>query len=66
MKLFLLLVGMVLVLEGLPYAAAPEAMKEWLRILSETETKKLRIMGYAAVASGLIICWIVQKTTLFA
>ncbi|PIE63640.1 MAG: hypothetical protein CSA20_02810, partial [Deltaproteobacteria bacterium] len=30
MKLFLLLIGMVFVVEGLPYVVAPEAMRRWL------------------------------------
>lgn len=65
MKLLILLIGMVLILEGLPYAAAPEAMREWLAKLSEMPPKTLRVVGVTAMASGLIICWIVQKTPLF-
>ncbi len=62
MKLLILLVGMVLILEGLPYAAAPEAMREWLAKLSEMPPKTLRVIGLTAMATGLVICWVVQKT----
>ena len=65
MKLLILLVGMVLILEGLPYAAAPEAMREWLAKLSELPPRILRAIGLVAMITGLIICWIVQKTPLF-
>jgi uncharacterized protein len=62
MKLLLLLIGMVLVLEGLPYAAAPESMQAWLQKLSQLEPRHLRIIGILTVTSGLFICWLVQKT----
>jgi len=65
MKLLILLVGMVLILEGLPYVAAPEAMREWLAKLSELPPKVLRGIGLTAMIIGLVICWVVQKTSLF-
>ncbi len=65
MKLMLLLIGMVLILEGLPYVAAPEAMREWLKKLSEFPAQQLRIVGLLAMSLGLIICWVVQKSNFF-
>ena len=65
MKLFILLIGLILVLEGLPYAAAPEAMQDWLKKLSEIEPGQLRKMGLVAVVAGLCLCFIVQKTDIF-
>ena len=66
MKLFILLIGLILVLEGLPYAAAPDAMQNWLKKLSETDPSQLRSMGLVAMIVGLVICFVVQKTTLFS
>lgn len=66
MKLLILLVGMVLVLEGLPYVAAPEAMREWLAKLSEMPAGQLRAMGLIAMVIGLLICFVVQRTDLFS
>jgi hypothetical protein len=60
MKLILLLIGMVLVLEGLPYAAAPEKMQNWLKELSEMRPQDLRIFGIISVICGLILCWVIQ------
>ena len=65
MKLFILLIGLILVLEGLPYVAAPEIMQDWLKKLSTMEPGKLRAMGIIAMLTGLIICFVMQKTTLF-
>lgn len=64
MKIFILLMGLVLILEGLPYAAAPEAMQDWLRKVSEISPSQLRAMGFIAMIVGLAICFVVQKTTL--
>ncbi len=62
MKTFLLLIGLILVLEGLPYVAAPEAMRNWLIKLSECEANHLRLVGLLAMAVGFFICFAVQKT----
>ena len=64
MKLLVLLIGMVFIVEGLPYVAAPEFMKGWLTRLSETEPSHLRLIGLLSMAFGLLVCFIVQKTTL--
>lgn len=66
MKLFILLIGMVCIVEGLPYAASPEAMKKWLVTLSETDPQTLRTMGVVIMLFGFAICFVVQKTSLFA
>jgi uncharacterized protein YjeT (DUF2065 family) len=49
----------------MPYVAAPEAMQDWLKKLSEMPAQKLRKVGAAAMAAGLLICWIVQRTNIF-
>ena len=61
MKLLLLIIGMVLVLEGLPYAAAPDHMQTWLKKLTEIQSRELRVFGIISVISGLILCWLVQR-----
>ncbi|MCP3888801.1 MAG: DUF2065 domain-containing protein [Desulfobulbaceae bacterium] len=66
MKLLILLIGLILILEGLPYVAAPEAMQEWLRKLSSVHPAQLRAVGLVAMGAGLIICFVVQKTSLFS
>ncbi len=65
MKILFLLIGLILILEGLPYVAAPEGMRDWLKKLSEMESGQLRSMGLIAMTIGLAICFIVQKTSIF-
>ncbi len=66
MKTLILLVGMVLILEGLPYVAAPEKMREWLTILSQAEPKQLRLLGGIAMAIGFVICFVVQRGSILS
>ena len=46
MKLFLLVLSMVLIIEGLPYFIFPEKMQNFLKILSEVEQNSLRKYGF--------------------
>ena len=64
MKLLTLLIGLVLVLEGVPYVAAPEAMQNWLRQIITMEPRLLRILGLVSVAGGLLLCFLTQRTDL--
>ena len=65
MKFLLSLIGLVLILESLPYIAFPQAMKSWLRQLSEMEAGLLRVVGLFSLAAGLAICFVAQKSGLF-
>lgn len=55
MKLFITLIGLILVLEGLPYAAFPEAMQRWLTQLLELDPSQLRFAGLACMTVGFVI-----------
>ncbi|HPX55638.1 MAG TPA: DUF2065 domain-containing protein [Syntrophales bacterium] len=55
MKFFLCVMGMVLILEGLPYFAFPDKIKSFLMKLTDIPDRVLRLMGLAAVISGLIL-----------
>jgi uncharacterized protein YjeT (DUF2065 family) len=45
--------------------AAPDAMQDWLKKLAEMNPQHLRSAGIVAMAIGLGICFIVQKTSVF-
>jgi uncharacterized protein YjeT (DUF2065 family) len=64
MKMLITLIGLVLILEGLPYVASPEAMQRWLKQLAEMRPDTLRIIGVFAMAAGFILCFIAQKSGL--
>lgn len=57
MKYFLCVIGMVLILEGLPYFAFPDTLKSYLRKLTDIPDATLRIMGSIAVVLGLILVY---------
>ncbi len=65
MKLLITLIGLVLVLEGLPYAASPESMQRWLRQILEMDPELLRRVGLAAMAVGFFLVYLAQKSLLF-
>ena len=65
MKLLFALIGLVFILEGLPYLTFPEAMQRWLKQLVEMKPGQLRIVGIAAVGIGLLICYVTLRTSLF-
>lgn len=65
MKTLILLVGMVLIVEGIPYVASPESMREWLKKISEMKAEHLRRLGLLSMSSGLLICWFVQRSGYF-
>lgn len=65
MKLLITLIGLVLVLEGLPYAASPESMQRWLRQILEMDPELLRRVGLAAMVVGFFLVFLAQKSLLF-
>jgi uncharacterized protein YjeT (DUF2065 family) len=58
MKFFLCVIGMVLIIEGLPYFAFPEKIKSYLIKVYETPEGTLRILGLASVAAGLLLVYL--------
>ncbi len=57
MKTLLCLLGMVLIVEGIPYFAFPDKMKKWMSLIQETSDGQLRVMGLAAMGIGLIVVY---------
>jgi len=62
MKFLVALIGLVLIFEGLPYAAFPDAMQKWLRQLTEASPQVLRLIGIVAVLVGLLLCFMSQRS----
>ena len=55
MKLLLCLLGLVLIVEGLPYFAFPDKMKKWVAAIQELPNSHLRVMGLLAMGLGLVL-----------
>ncbi len=59
-SLILILLGVLLVIEGIPYFAFPKKVKEWALVLQEIPDKQLRIIGIAAMVFGLMVLFLVR------
>lgn len=57
MKFFLSVIGMVMIIEGLPYFAFPEKMKSWMRQIQIMSDNTLRRMGLILMAVGLALAY---------
>ncbi len=53
MKFFLCVLGMVMIVEGLPYFAFPEKMKSWVQKILEMPDSTLRKFGFVLMLTGL-------------
>ena len=56
-KFFLCVIGMVLVLEGIPYFAFPEKLKSLYVKIQETSEVNLRMSGFLAIVFGLLLVY---------
>ena len=57
MKFLFCLLGIVLIVEGLPYFAFPSRMKKWMGAIQEIPDIYLRFMGFASMCAGLLIAY---------
>ncbi len=61
MAFILSVLGVVLILEGIPYFAFPGKVKQWALMLQEVPTGTLRIIGLISMAAGLIFLFMVNS-----
>ncbi len=66
MKLFLTVIGTMMIIEGIPYFAFPEKMKSILQQIQEMRPEHLRIFGFLAMLVGLLLCYLAQRTSIFS
>jgi uncharacterized protein YjeT (DUF2065 family) len=57
---FLAALGLVLVLEGLIFAAGPGLAKQAMASAMETPEPVLRLVGVVTAVVGLVVVWIVR------
>lgn len=58
MKFFICVLGMVMIVEGLPYFAFPEKMKRWMLQIQEISDDTLRRFGLMLMLGGLALAYI--------
>jgi len=61
MTFLLSVLGVVLIIEGLPYFAFPVKVKEWFLSIREVPDGSLRLLGFLAIMAGLITVYIGKR-----
>ena len=61
MKFFLCVVGMVLIIEGIPYFLFPLKWKQMLLKVDEMSESWLRILGLMSIVIGLVIVFLGRR-----
>ena len=62
MEFFLCVLGMVMIVEGIPYFAFPEKMKIWVRKILEMPDLQLRRTGLILMGLGLLLVYIGKRS----
>lgn len=57
MDYFLCVIGMVMIIEGVPYFAAPDRMRKWMAALMQTPSGNLRRFGLIMMVAGLVLVY---------
>jgi len=57
LEYFLCVLGMVFIIEGLPYLIFPEKLKPYLIKLTTLPDTTLRVIGISAILLGLILLY---------
>jgi len=53
--------GLILVIEGILYALAPDSMRRMLQVVFSQPTESIRMLGIAAALFGVIIVWLLKS-----
>lgn len=57
MQDFLVAIGLVFVIEGLVFAAFPQAAKRAVVAITETPEPVLRLVGLGSAVGGVLVVW---------
>lgn len=55
MKTFIMVIGIVMIIEGIPYFTMPDKVKEVAAMIVDAERRTLRMIGFALMVGGLVI-----------
>jgi uncharacterized protein YjeT (DUF2065 family) len=61
MDFFLCVLGMVMIVEGIPYFAFPDKMKVWVRKVIEMPDLQLRRTGLVLMGIGLFLVYVGKR-----
>lgn len=65
MNFLLTALGLLLVIEGIPYFAFPEKMQAVMREVEKMPSPVLRWIGFISMVLGLGICYLTQRACIF-
>jgi uncharacterized protein YjeT (DUF2065 family) len=57
---FLTALGLVLVIEGLLFAAVPNVAREAMRAASESPVDRVRLVGIVSAIGGVALVWLAR------
>jgi uncharacterized protein YjeT (DUF2065 family) len=60
MEYFLIVMGMVLIVEGLPYFTFPEKMKAIMEKIPQFPSGQLRVFGLTSIIIGLLMIYLTK------
>ncbi len=58
LRYFLCVLGMVFIIEGLPYFAFPDKLKAYLLKIQDIPDGTLRLLGLGAILAGLLLVYL--------
>jgi uncharacterized protein YjeT (DUF2065 family) len=61
LNLLLLILGAIMVIEGIPYFLFPAKIKNFYERLKVTENNVLRAVGFLMIVIGLLIVYLVKE-----
>ncbi|RMF94160.1 MAG: DUF2065 domain-containing protein [Candidatus Schekmanbacteria bacterium] len=56
-KFLIVAIGLVLIIEGLPYFCFPEGMKKAASMIQDIDSRNLRVFGIIAMLLGLLLIY---------
>jgi len=63
MKFFFSVIGMVMIIEGLPYFAFPSKMRNIVQAMVNLDNSQLRKFGFVLMLAGLGIVYFAMKNS---
>jgi uncharacterized protein YjeT (DUF2065 family) len=61
MEFFLCVIGMVMIVEGLPYFGFPDKMKLMMQVVQQQDDFTLRLLGGGLMLLGLLLLFIARR-----
>jgi len=58
LSVLIVALGFVLIIEGIPYVASPEAVKRFTAVITSVPDSVLRALGIAALLVGLVLVYL--------